>query len=84
MASKMCEKEPAVEKMVVDKEWLEAFAERKLPQVLKSVREKKPPTVADFIKLVQLEWKTNAVEEQPRPVEWMDWLDEEPEAERLM
>ena len=79
MASKKRARESAIAQPVVNKEWLDRFSERKLPQVLQSVRDKKPTAVADFVRLVQLEWQRNPVKPQARPITWIDRLDRDAE-----
>ena len=63
--------------MSVSKEWLDELVESKLPQALRSVREKKPVSVVDFVRLVQLDWRTNRIEARPNAVEWDEAQDEE-------
>jgi hypothetical protein len=69
----------ASKKQAINKAWLRKFADGKLPQVLKSLREKNPPSVADFVRLVELEWQRNPVKPTPRQVIWVDNIDDAPD-----
>ena len=56
--------------MSVSRELLDELLKSKLTQALLSVRQKKPVSVADFVRLVQLDWHTNQVQPEPNAVEW--------------
>ena len=67
--------------MSVSREWLDELLENKLPQALRNVREK-PASVTEFIRLVQLDWRMNQVQPEPRAVEWADSEDDQDQERR--
>jgi hypothetical protein len=56
-------------------EWLDEVLERKLPEVLKTLREASPVAAGDFVKLAQLERREYPRKLEPRVVIWMDRMD---------
>lgn len=60
----------------VTREWLDDFLRRALPDVLRTCQEAKPPVIADFVRLVELDRKLSPVKKALPQIIWVDNLDE--------
>jgi hypothetical protein len=59
---------------VITREWLDAVLDRQLPEVLTNLVRKQPVSVADFVKLAQLERGCYPPDTGDKPVTWVDYL----------
>ena len=60
----------------ITRAWLDRFLKGALPAVLKKCTEAKPPVVADFVRLVELDRKMSPVQKKVPKIIWFDRLDE--------